>query len=126
MSSVASLVQGGGFVWTGHADGRLRVWSVGSDGIAMVRSVHGHNKAVLGIVKDAASVWTVSSNGTVREWSINLLLLERSIESGVTISNAPLVDSVTQASMSGSVTATPSAPPAKIGGRSKIMIAIGR
>jgi WD40 repeat protein len=127
MSSVASLVQGGGFVWTGHTDGRLRIWSAGSEGIAMVRSVHGHNKAVLGIVKDAASVWTVSSNGTVREWSINLLLLERSIDSGVvTINSAPQAESVSHASLAGSITTAPSAPAAKIGGRSRIMIAIGR
>lgn len=127
MSSVASLVQGGGFVWTGHTDGRLRVWSAGSEGIAMVRSVHGHNKAVLGIVKDAASVWTVSSNGTVREWSINLLLLERSIDSGVvTINSAPQAESVSHASQTGTLMAHPSAPTARIGGRSRIMIAIGR
>jgi hypothetical protein len=75
-ASVKCAVEAGGLVWTGHADGNFRLWSLLGDGdrLELFRVVKAHKTAILAMVRDAESVWSCTKNGTLRQWSIALLL----------------------------------------------------
>jgi len=71
---VRCAVLAGGVVWSGHSDGRFRLWTVQPQGLELFRAMRAHRTAVLALVRDAVSVWSCTKHGTLREWSIALLL----------------------------------------------------
>ena len=71
---VRCAVLAGGVVWSGHSDGRFKLWTVQPQALELFRAMRAHRTAVLALVRDAVSVWSCTKHGTLREWSIALLL----------------------------------------------------